>query len=245
MSEQACGVCAGTGVDFLCAKNGYDFLRCGACGFVFLREMPPQSELNRLYADDGAVTRTHYPKQRARLRRAYGTVLGLWPRFYGRDFLDLGCGGGFVVEAAGRLGARSATGIDISRNAIDFASTRFPRREFACESFESLAGAATAYDFVYSSEVIEHVSNLPLYMEALRNLVREGAYAYVTTPDIGSPRVPADLATWDVFSPPRHVQFFQEHNLARLFETYGFRQVKRYRDGKAGLKVLFQRSRRG
>ncbi|MCZ6772162.1 MAG: class I SAM-dependent methyltransferase [Proteobacteria bacterium] len=202
--------------------------------------MPSQLELNRLYGDDRGITSSHYPKARSRYSRALKRALRLLPWIWRKSVVDLGCGGGFLTNAFRIMGAR-ASGIDVNSQAIEYAESRFPLCTFHASSFENFK-VEQPYDFVYSSELIEHVSNLSSFMRLLQTLTTIGSHVFITTPDIGSHAVPINLEDWDVFCPPHHVQFFGEKNLRLLFARYGFEQVKRYPDRKAGLKVLFRRT---
>ena len=94
------------------------------------------------------------------------------------------------------------------------------------------------YDFIYSSEVIEHVSDVNLYMRTLAHLIKKGGYTYITTPDIGHPKVPQNILDWDVFWPPIHVQHFNKKTVRILFEKYGFKIIKFYKNKKPGLIFL-------
>ncbi len=174
------------------------------------------------------------------MRRAWLGGARLLPYIYRRSAIDIGCGGGFMVEVLARLGA-SAEGVDISKSAIAYARNRFPKRQFEVVSFEHLAERGKTYDFVYSSEVIEHVSDLERYTTAIAVLLRDRGFAYVTTPNIGSCRVPVDVTAWDVFEPPTHVHFFRESNIRLLFGRKRLTLVRRYSDRKAGLKLLFRK----
>ena len=89
--------------------------------------------------------------------------------------------------------------------------------------------------------MIEHISELAEYMQLIVRLTHLNSHAYITTPDLGSPNVPRPVMSWDVFAPPHHVQFFNGRNLAFLFNRYGFEQIRKFPDQKAGLKVLFKR----
>lgn len=234
---QRCAVCSSPDVEFFVRKNGYDFDRCGQCDFIFLDPMPGQAELDVQYLDAHKEAEPTYTKAGSRLRRALFKL----PRFYsyarGRDVLDLGCGGGFVAHVLSFV-ARSSTGIDISANAIAYARSRFRRPRFISCSFAELLNADRQYGFIYSSEVIEHVSDVNLYMRTLSRLAAPGAHVYITTPDSGHPQVPADITQWDVLCPPIHVQFFNRKTVTVLFEKYGFTIVKFYKNKKPGLVFL-------
>jgi len=206
--------------------------------------MPPQESLNEQYTYPGTEAEPTYDKASSRMRRALLKLPRFFAYAYKRDTLDLGCGGGFVAAVLA-LVARSSTGIDISRNAINYARKRFHRPEFVCSNFADLLNIGKRFDFIYSSEVIEHVSDVNLYMQVLQHLIKPGGYVYITTPDSGHPDVPDDISQWDVFAPPIHVQFFNRETVSVLFARYGFTIRKFYRNKKPGLIFLAQYDQAG
>ena len=155
--------------------------------------------------------------------------------------LDLGCGGGFTAQVLGHI-ARSATGIDINRNAIAYAQSRFGRARYLCAGLEAVAGMPDRYDFIHSSEMIEHVADVNAYVRTLGRLCRPGGCVYITTPDLGHPKVPARAEDWDVFCPPVHVQFFTRRAATILFERHGFEVLRFYGNAKPGLLMLARRT---
>lgn len=155
--------------------------------------------------------------------------------------LDLGCGGGFTAHALS-LVARSSTGIDINRGAIAYASSRFRRPRYECLALPALEEYPRRFDFIHSSEMIEHVADVNLYMRVLRRLCRPGGHVYITTPDRGHPKVPRNVVEWDVFCPPVHVQFFARPSAAALFGRYGFEILRFYANRKPGLQFLARNS---
>ena len=233
----ACAVCASTDTGFLAKKNDYTFARCQRCDFIFLDPMPAQENLNTQYTHKDREAEPTYDKASSRLRRAFIKLPRFFPYAYNKRTLDLGCGGGFIAQTLSLIGA-SSTGIDISDNAIRYARSRFPRPVFLCSSFTELLESDQQYDFIYSSEVIEHVSDVNLFMHVLQHLAAPGAHIYITTPDAGHPQVPQDISEWDVFTPPVHVQFFKSRTVTALFERYGFRILKFYKNKKPGLIFL-------
>ena len=234
-----CAVCNSHELIPFARKAEWSFLKCANCAFVFLDPMPSQTTLNTLYADDRGITRTHYPKAGSRYSRALRRALRLLPYLYRKRALDLGCGGGFMTNAMRLCGAH-ASGLDVNAEAIAYARRRFAHCTFHCASFDDFT-IGEPYDFIYSSEMIEHLGDLGSYQRLLRSLSRLGTYVYLTTPDLGSRNVPANFTQWDVCTPPHHVQFFNEDNLRRWMRQAGFEQCRRLFDRKAGLKVIFRR----
>ena len=229
-----CAVCASSNTVSLAKKDNYAFSQCKECDFVFLDPMLTQDELNTQYTNRDKEAEPTYDKASSRLRRAYIKLPRFFPYAYRQDVLDLGCGGGFIAHVLSHVAATS-TGIDISDNAVAYARRRFKRPVFLCKSFVELLKTDRRYGFIYSSEVIEHVSDVNLYMRVLQHLTRPGGYVYITTPDLCHPRTPANIEEWDVFVPPVHVQFFSHKTVTCLFNRYGFKIIKFYRNRKPGL----------
>ena len=102
----------------------------------------------------------------------------------GISALDIGCGGGLLCEPLARLGA-NMTGIDASSEAIraatHHAETSGLSIDYHQTSSEELALSGKQYDLVYASEVIEHVADRPLFLNAMARLLRPGGVFVLTT----------------------------------------------------------------
>ena len=196
--------------------------------------------LSRLYRDEAAISADSYPKAGSRKRRAFIKAIKFAGYIRGRDVIDVGCGGGFVAEAMRRVGGR-AVGLDLSARAIAYAGRHFPSCEFACCGIEEFLEAGRSFDFVYCSEVIEHVPDAEAFAAALARLCRRGGRLFVTTPDIGHWRVPRDVLLWDAVDPPRHVRYFTARSLASLLQRHGFAVRRKIFKLKPGLQLLAER----
>ena len=225
-------------------KDGYAFQRCDACGYVFCHPRPTNDHLAEIYGHDSKIDDAlQYGKASSRRRRAIGNVFKLWRYVWRRRVLDIGCGGGFVVEAMRNMGAREVVGLDIGNEAIAFAKRTFPKCTFYRGAFHDLRSIVRDFDFIFSSEVIEHVSDIDEYVSFVRDALKPGGVIYITTPDIGSHRIPDNVTDWNMFSPPLHIQFFNENSLTSLMTRYGFTPIRRISDRQGtGLKMLFKKN---
>jgi 2-polyprenyl-6-hydroxyphenyl methylase/3-demethylubiquinone-9 3-methyltransferase len=94
--------------------------------------------------------------------------------FAGLSLLDIGCGGGLVAEPMARLGF-NVTGIDAAEKNVDVARIHAARSNldisYEAAAPEELLNEKTKYDVVLSLEVVEHVTDLNLFLEAASNMV--------------------------------------------------------------------------
>ena len=237
-----CAVCLRPAAAPFAVKGDYRLARCAACGFIFVDPMPAPEALAKVYAGETvAITETHYPKARSRHRRALVKGLRFRRCFRGGAALDVGCGGGFMVDAMRRAGAARSVGLDISPQALAYAARRYPRNAYYCETLEAFAERGETFDFVHASEVLEHVPDVNVFVRALAAVTRPGGRVFITTPDIGHRRVPDDVISWSVVAPPFHVQYFSHANIGLLFARHGFEIRRRYFKLQPGLQILARR----
>lgn len=98
--------------------------------------------------------------------------------------LDIGCGGGLLTEPLTRLGA-TVTGIDAGEKNIAVAKLHAERMglsiDYRATTSETLAAEGARFDIVLNMEVVEHVSNVPLYMKSCADLVAPGGLLFSAT----------------------------------------------------------------
>jgi 2-polyprenyl-3-methyl-5-hydroxy-6-metoxy-1,4-benzoquinol methylase len=199
--------------------------------------MPNQATLNKIYTDEDTKANGGYKKASSRLRRAFIKLPRFFPYVFNKNSLDFGCGGGFVAYALSFI-AKSSVGVDINQKAVTYAKKKFNSVNFYCKDFHDLLKSNKRYDFIHSSEIIEHVSDVNLYMKTLSHLTNTKGHVYITTPDLGHPKVPENITEWDVLCPPIHVQHFTKKTVTILFKKYGFDIIKFYKNKKPGLVFL-------
>ena len=102
----------------------------------------------------------------------------------GLRLLDIGCGGGLLCEPMARLGA-ATLGADASATNIEVARLHAAASglsiDYRAETAEALAAAGETFDVVLNMEVVEHVADVGLFIEACAALVRPGGLMVVAT----------------------------------------------------------------
>lgn len=102
----------------------------------------------------------------------------------GLRLADVGCGGGLLSEPMTRLGA-TVTGIDAGgkniRIATAHAETVGVEIDYRCDTVEAMAARGEVYDVVLNMEVVEHVADVALFLEASAALVKPGGLMFVAT----------------------------------------------------------------
>ena len=97
--------------------------------------------------------------------------------------LDIGCGGGLLCEPLSRLGA-NMTGIDASRNNIEVAKLHSEEMNLDIKYIQSSPenlNFKNEFDVILNMEVVEHVSNINLFIKNCSTLVKKNGIMFVAT----------------------------------------------------------------
>ena len=102
----------------------------------------------------------------------------------GLSLIDIGCGGGLVSEPMCRLGAK-VTGIDGGEKNVKTATAHAQgsglKIDYQATTAEALAEQGKQFDIVLALEIVEHVANVPLFLESVAKLVKPGGILIMST----------------------------------------------------------------
>ena len=122
-SEPTCPVCRTAECRDYYTHKGMELYACKHCATVFLHPPPTVDESVDFYQDsyDGAST-GYFAKVDRKLRRSRERLRYLSRYVSAGKFLDIGCNGGFMVEAARERGFE-AHGLDLDGVSIAYAGS--------------------------------------------------------------------------------------------------------------------------
>ena len=128
------------------------------------------------------------PTRLAYIRDKLCAHFGLDPRsahpLEGLRLLDIGCGGGLLSEPMRRLGA-TVSGLDAGEKNIEIAKVHAAQCgldiDYRCGTIEALAKTKSRFDVVLNMEVVEHVADLGLFIEACAQVLKPGGAMLTAT----------------------------------------------------------------
>lgn len=137
----------------------------------------------------------------------------------GKVVLDYGCGSGYGSHYLAP-DCEHITGIDISKQAVEFAASRYQADNL---SYQVIAPAETAplpfadnsFDTVVSFQVIEHIQQVDAYLGEIQRVLRPGGVFVCATPDRSTRLLPGQKP-WNVW----HVKEYSKAGFSRLLGRY-------------------------
>jgi SAM-dependent methyltransferase len=101
--------------------------------------------------------------------------------------LDAGCGEGYGLAMLADAGASRVIGIDLEAAVIDHVCATYAAADHRIEAeaaeLSSLPYPADTADLVVSFQVIEHLYDIPSYLESLARVTRPGGQVWIATPN--------------------------------------------------------------
>ncbi len=102
----------------------------------------------------------------------------------GLRILDIGCGGGLLCEPVARMGA-DVVGADASETNIEVAKIHAQQSgvdvDYRATTAEELVVQGETFDVVLNMEVVEHVADVNIFMDACAQMVKPGGLMIVAT----------------------------------------------------------------
>ena len=141
----------------------------------------------------------------------------------GLSVVDVGSGGGLIAEPMARLGA-SVTGLEAAEGnvavAAAHAATMGLTIDYRVETAEAAAAGGAQFDVVIALEIVEHVADVPAFIDAICALVRPGGLLFMSTLSrtakswagaiVGAERVlrwlPVGTHDWNKFLTPEELE---------------------------------------
>ena len=236
ISMRTCGLCGGGSTFARYVVGSHSIVRCRTCTFMWLDPQPSAADLREVYGASyyrneaffepaETVYGYHdYAAERltrlADLRRVLNAIADLLGSSGRRpSLLDVGCGLGYLLEAAAERGFDVA-GIDCNEAAIEWVGRRY---QFSASLGDFVAYEGEQRDVLSMLDVIEH---LPRPFEALTkaaSLIRPGGLLVIATMDADALVSRLLGRRLEDFRRTReHLYFFNRRTIAEAVGRAGF-----------------------
>jgi len=198
---------------------------CGKCGLVFnqnYRQKTDPHELYEKYYKNETSARFNFGIEAViRLFRLFRAVKILTIHPSAKKILDIGCGRGFMLYFLKKyFKFERAAGIQISRNAVQFARNKLGLEIFDRDLLE-LSFENGAFDIITMWHVLEHLTEPEEYLRRMCSMLTAGGKLVIEVPNFDSWTRKFTGEHWLGLDPEYHVTYFSPGQFTRLFNKYG------------------------
>lgn len=204
--------------------NRYRIVICEECGFSFADMDCSQKIFDKYYSECNVYQEAISLRKREREDWQYIADFIKQHGSIESSVLDVGCGGGELLERLKQEGIGNICGLDPSPESIERLRTKQINGicsnifdEIKTEHFQT-------FDFVVSTAVIEHIFDLNIYIEQMKKYLKKDGYLIILVPNVdGFRNCPLPLAHY--FN-QEHINYFGADSLDNLLKTHGMRRIK-------------------
>lgn len=229
---------------------GVAYVRCTACGHVFVGEQPELAAMTDIFAESDAHSQVYIDRAtiEVRLEQVIGPkvdwTLSVFKSIAGTTpsaCIDIGAGGGHFVEGLRRRGIEGM-GYELSRASRDFARQAFGI-ELVARDF--LSDARSRADIITMWGLLEYTPEPRRFLARAReSMAPETGLLVVEVPRFDALGTVAQAANPGAVArhmdPTSHLNCFTEESLATALLAEGFRPVAAWYFGMDAYEMLVQ-----
>lgn len=139
----------------------------------------------------------------------------------GKRLLDVGCGAGFFLRIAKKLGAIEQ-GIEPSEYAASVAQKQ--NLNVFCGTLQDFSAQTEAkFDIITSNHVIEHVPNPVETLACMKRLLAPGGFIWIAVPNAAYPLSRSLNGLWHAADLPYHLMQFTPKSIIKAGEEAGLK----------------------
>ena len=220
-----------TATDYTVSHEDFTIWQCGQCNLRFTQDVPDAASIGRYYKSEDYISHTNTSKgltnklyQRVRkytleqkanlIINGTGTVKG--------SLLDVGCGTGAFLNVMKSKGWE-VEGIEPDEDARKIANELYGIEVQEPAGFYNFPHGF--FDAITLWHVMEHVHDLHLYIEQLKNLLTQSGKLYVAVPNYESLDGNIYRSFWAAYDVPRHLYHFSPRSVEVLMKQHGLKLV--------------------
>src|SRR3989344_427575 len=197
----------------------YQIVKCNRCNLVYSNPIFEEENLQKLYKKSVFTYSENLPD----LRETYGfyikKVESALPNK--ENFLDIGCGNGFMLEKAQGIGFKSVWGVEPSLDSINKARSDI-KSKIKNDVFKEGLFREKFFDLVCIFQTLDHVSNPNGFLKAVYKILKRGGVVLAINHNVASFFAKILGERYPIFD-IEHTFLYDKETMKKIFEKNGFK----------------------
>jgi 2-polyprenyl-3-methyl-5-hydroxy-6-metoxy-1,4-benzoquinol methylase len=250
LEEVSCNYCNSKFFKIKYVVDGFNYVQCNVCGFVFVNPRLPADAIKSLYNEDyfggkGFDKSVEYKKEFEKQSNSIdlndwdiSTIKSFLPKSDAElKLLDVGCGMGLFAYKAKQKGF-IAEGLELSEFGSKFAASKGIKVQRA--SIEQAEMQPNFYNVISMKEVIEHLPDPTYSLKKIYDSLQNNGLLFLTTGNYNCPERKIRGNKWFYFMPQGHLQVFSHTTIRKFLIKAGFRKIIVTRQGDLLMNFLLK-----
>jgi SAM-dependent methyltransferase len=244
-AKSACPACASESATPQFEKNGFGYAQCRQCRTLFVRNRPPYDKLVDFYTVSKStaywIRDFFLPMAEARRQAIFRPRADYIASRFGADpgwlIGDIGAGFGLFLEEMRAFWPRCRyVAIEPSPEQAGICSKAGLTAE--CSTIEALRGYEARFDLLTAYELLEHLSDLSQFTEAVFRLLKPGGWFFMTTLNGEGFDIQVLWEKAKAVTPPHHLNFLNPESLGQMLVRAGFEVADLETPGKLDWDIV-------
>jgi 2-polyprenyl-3-methyl-5-hydroxy-6-metoxy-1,4-benzoquinol methylase len=196
--------------------------RCNGCGLLFNSPRLNAEGIRSLYNDHYYFFQRENEPEFKRIVTLYQrTIAEMDTAMKPGRVLEIGSAKGYLLALMKALGWQP-TGIEVSPDAAHFAATAFGVDCFTGTLEDYIRSSRrSSFPLVLAIDLLEHLEQPQEFIRLLREVVDDGGWLIIDTPNGGGYNISVQASQWKGFN-PFHIFLFTRENLITMLSNNGF-----------------------
>jgi len=200
-------------------KLHYRLVKCKKCGLIYSNPILEEKEIKDLYTK----AQLTYDKEIDNLKITYGRYLQNKVPVNKGKILEIGCGNGFFLEEALKVGFKDVYGIEPSPDVVKKAPLKI-RKKIAVDFYKPRSFRKNFFDVICCFQTLDHIIEPNEFIQTcFKDLKKNGYVLFIThnTRAISAKVLGEKSPIFDI----EHVYLFDKNNIRKIFEDNGFEVI--------------------
>ena len=200
----------------------YQMNRCGKCDLLYAKEIYEENFSDELYKK----SEFDYDEEIDGLKKTYSNCLieacnGLENK---NNFLEIGCGNGFMLEEALKIGFKNIIGVEPSIKAYEKSKSnikdKIKQKPFDVNDFED-----NYFDIIFIAMIVEHVVDINKFLKDIFQILKPGGKVVCICHN-EKHFLSKILKNKHPIINDEHVVVFGKKSLDKIFAKHDFKNIK-------------------
>lgn len=204
----------------------YRFVKCKNCGLIFSNPIFKEDKISSLYVNSSF----DYTLEISCLKETYGNylkkIISEKKDISKMRILDIGCGNGFFLEEAKKLGFGEVYGVEPSKKAVEKAP-KWLKSRIKVDILKPGLFKANYFDVICCFHTLDHVIDPNKFLQVVRSLLKKKGVVFFVVHNTDGLSVQLFGEKSPIFD-IEHIYLFNPETLTKIFIKNNFKVKKLY-----------------